>query len=373
MMNKTISLLLIALVCAVTQAQGQMNPKMSQLFDELTAMGKSPFGRASSIIKRGGMDRYGNPPQMEYTLRLFYRPDLIRGRKDSLFVDSVLHVQRKLFDRQVKAIRRTLSELQKEAQDSCHYESHTGGKDTIFYSMNLSHDATRFHKYQHNNYVYFNSDEFLEFVLESGTKEDTYEGHLNYTVSLPRIEFSTTSDTYSWNNLKADIECLINKNGINHRNALWQHDIVYSDSIWDKSSMDWIGMGTYGEWAYGKAGVTEATIYSLPEEQKQLAQQLLSQIDSLALKFTEKRQECYYQYNYGVTFNGFTPQILSSYASHIPETKSIQAQAADHGFHFLILETRGAEWIPLEYLSLKSFINGEKTYFDGMEPKKDKK
>ena len=370
-MNKTITFLILALVCAVSKAQ--MNPRMSQLFDELTAMGKSPFGRERpSVIKRGGMDRYGNPPQMEYTLHLFYRPDLIRGRKDNVFVDSVLQVQKTLFERQVKAIRRTLSELQKEAQDSCHYESHTGGKDTVFYSMNLSHDATRFHKYQHNNYVYFNSDEFLEFVLESGTKEDTYEGHLNYTVSLPHIEFSTTSDTYSWNNLKADIECLFNKNGISHRNALWQHDIIYSDSIWDKGSIDWIGMGTYGEWAYEKAGVTEATIYSLPEEQEPLAKQLLAQIDSLALKFTEKRQECYYQYNYGVTFNGFTPQILSSYASHIPETKSIQAQAADHGFHFLILETRGAEWIPLEFLSLKSFINGKKTYFEGMEPKKEK-
>ena len=372
-MNKTISLLLLALVCAVTQAQGQVNPKMSQLFEELNAMGKSPFGRASSIIKRGGMDRYDNPPQLEYSLHLFYRPDLIRGRKDSLFVDSVLQVQWTLFDRQVKAIRRTLSELQEEAQDSCHYENHTGGKDTIFYSMNLSHDTTRFHKFQHNNYTYFNSDEFLEFVLESGTKEDTYEGHLSYTVSLPRIEFSTTSDTYSWKNLKADIEHLFNKNGISHRNALWQHDIVYSDSIWDEGSIDWIGMGTYGEWAYGKAGVTEATIYSLTEEQEPLAKQLLAQIDSLALKFTEKQQECYYQYNYGVTFNGFTPQILTSYASRIPETNSIQVQAADRGFHFLLLETRGAEWIPLEFISLKSFINGEKTYFEGMEPKKDEK
>lgn len=372
MMNKTISLLLIALVCAVTQAQGQMNPRMSQLFDELTAMGKSPFGRERpSIIKRGGMDRYGNPPQMEYTLHLFYRPDLIRGRKDSLFVDSVLHVQRKLFDRQVKAIRRTLSELQKEAQDSCHYESHTGGKDTVFYSMNLSHDATRFHKYQHNNYVYFNSDEFLEFVLESGKKEDTYEGHLNYTVSLPSIEFSTTSDTYSWNNLKADIERLFNKNGISHRNALWQHDMAYSDSIWEEGSTEWIHKRYAGD--HNNAGLTEATIYSVPEADKPLAEQLLAKIDSLALKFTEKRQECYYQYNYGVTFNGFTPQMLTCYASHIPETNSIQVQAADRGFHFLLLETRGAEWIPLEYLSLKSFINGEKTYFEGMKPKKNKK
>ena len=367
-MNKTITFLILALVCVVSKAQ--MNPRMSQLFDELTAMGKSPFGRTSSIIKRGGMDKYGNRPEMEYSLRLFYRPDIIRGRKDSLFVDSVLQVQKTLLERQVKAIRRTLNALQKEAQDSCHYESHTGGKDTIFYSLNLSHDTSRIYKYQEGNYTYFNSDEFLYFVLESGKKEDTYEGHLKYTVSLPRIDLSPTFDVYTWKSLKADIEGLFDKHGIGHRNSLWQHDIVYSDSVWNAEMGDWIGMGTYGDNA--KSGVTEAKIYSLSEEQEPLARQLLSQIDSLAQKFTEKQQECYYQYNYGVTFNGFTPQILACYASHIPMTNSIQVHAADHGFQFLLLETRGAEWIPAEFLSLKSIINGKKTYFEGMKPKKDK-
>jgi len=361
-MDKTISLLLLALVCAVTQTQGQVNPKISQLFEELNAMGKSPFGREPAITKRGGMDGYDNPPQLSYHLHLFYRPDLIRGRKDSLFVDSVLQAQKTFIEKQVKAIRRTVSELQKEAQDSLHYENHTGGKDTVFYSLNFCRDSSRVHKYSDDRYSYFYSDEFLDFVLESGKGEESLEGRFGYTISLPRID--PYSDSYSWGEMKADIKCLFDGHGITHRNALWQHDIVYSDSIWDKGSIDWIGMGTYGEWAYGKAGVTEATIYSLPEEQEPLAQQLLSQIDSLVLKFTEKRQECYYQYNYGVTFNGFTPQILSCYAAHIPETKSIQAQAADRGFHFLLLETRGAEWIPTEWYRLKSFINGKKEYFE---------
>jgi hypothetical protein len=37
--------------------------------------------------------------------------------------------------------------------------------------------------------------------------------------------------------------------------------------------------------------------------------------------------------------------------------------------HFLVLETRGVEWVPLEWYSLKSFVNGKKTYFEGMAPK----
>ena len=371
-MKKIIILVILALVCAVTQAQGQVNPKISQLFDELGAMGKSPFGRAPSIIKRGGMDNLDNPPQLSYSLRLFYRPDLIRGRKGNIFVDSVLQVQKTLFDKQVKAIRRTISELQEEARDTCYYESHIDDKDTIVCSMNLSHDTSRVHKYSDDRYSYFYSDEYLDFVLESGKGEGAFEGRFGYTVTLPRID--TYSDVYTWGNLNDDIENLFEKHGITHRNAFWQHDEAYSDAIWndeEPKGSDWLGMGSYGEYAH--AGVTEATIYSLPEEQEPLAQQLLAAIDSLALKFTNCRQERYYQYNYGVTFNGFTPQILICHPRHMSETNSIRAEAADHGFHFLILGTRGAEWIPTEWFSLKSIINGEKTYFDGMEPKKKNK
>lgn len=365
-MNRTISLLMIALVCAASEALSQVNPKVSQLFEELTAMGKPPFGYEPSVIKRGGFERYGNRPQLEYSLHLFYRPDIIRGRKDSIFVDSILREQKKYFDKQVKAIRRTINTLLGEAKDSCHYESHASGKDTVFYSLNLSHDTLRVHKYQEGNYTYYNSDEFLDFRLESGKKEGTYEGNVNYTVSLPLIEWSATAELYTWNRLKDDIKCLLNEHGISHRNALWQHDMMYSDSIWNEASCDWIGMGTYGEMSYEKAGVTEAAIYSLPEEQEPLAGQMLSAIDSLVQSFTDKQQDCYYQYHYNTTFGGFTPQILTCYNSRIPETNSIRAQAEDHGFHFLILETRGSEWIPLEYLSLKSFVNGKKTYFDGI-------
>jgi hypothetical protein len=109
--------------------------------------------------------------------------------------------------------------------------------------------------------------------------------------------------------------------------------------------------------------------YSRQRKEEPLAQQLLAAIDSIALKFTNYQQDCFYQYNYGVTFGGFTPDILKCYASHIPETYSIQAQPAEHGFHFLFLETRGSEWVPLEFLKLKSFVNGKKTYFEGMAPK----
>ena len=232
--------------------------------------------------------------------------------------------------------------------------------------------STRVHKYSDDRYSYFYSDEFLDFVLESGKKEDTYEGRFGYTATLPSVDLY--SDTYSWGNLKDDIERLFDGHGISHRNALWQHDDAYSDSIWNDNGAepgkDWMGMGSLGEYVY--SGMTEAKIYSLTEDQKPLAQQLLDAIDSLAQKFTNSPQAKYYEYHYGVTLGGVNSLMLAVYSHHISETNSIRVQAADHGYHFLILNTRGAEWIPTEWYRLKSFINGKKVYFEDLMPKESK-
>ena len=349
-MKKVMSILIAALMSAASSAQvkeslSSVNPKINQLFEELK-LEKGLWNRTPSIVKRGGLDDNGNRPQLDYGLHLFYMPHLIRGRKDSLFVDSVLRVEKACFDKRVKAIRRTISELQKEAQDTCYYESHTGGKDTIVCSMNLCRDTTRVHKYHDGNHSYFYSDEFLDFVLESGKQEGTFEGHFRYTVTLPGIDLS--SNTYSWGDMMDDIESLMSKHSISHRNSFWQHDDAYSHAVWDDD---------------------EAKIYSLTEDQKQLAQQLLAAIDNMALRFTNSRQSRYYEYYYGASFEGRPSIMLAVYTRHISETNSIQVRAANHGYHFLVLNTRGVEWIPTEWYSLKSFVNGKKTYFESMAPK----
>lgn len=363
-MKKTTILVILALIGAVSKTEGQVNPKISQLFEEIKATKGKLFRNAPSIVKRGGMDGYESHSELDYSLNLYYRPDLIRGGMDSQRVDSMLREEKANLDKQVKAIRRTIAELQKEAQDSLHYESHTNGKDTIVCSLNFCRDTTRVHKYSDDRYFYFYSDESLDFLLESGKQEGAFEGFFHYTVSLPCIDLYT--DTYTWGNLNDDVESLFNEHGVNHRNAFWQHDDTYSRAVWDDTEAEdrlaWISIFNYGEDAY--AGVTEAKIYSLTEDQKPLAQQLLAVIDSLALKFTNCRQSRHYEYHYGASLEGSRPTILAVYNRQMSETNSIQVRVANHGYHFLILNTRGVEWIPTEWLTLKSFINGKKEYFE---------
>jgi len=318
------------------------------------------------------MDGYGSHPSLDYYLHFDYLPHLIRGRKDTLFVDSVLRVEKVCFDKRLKAIRRTLSELQKEAEDTCYYESHIGGKDTIFYSMNLCRDSSRVQKYSEGKYTYLYSDEYLYFLLESGRGKDAFEGRFKYTVTLPSVDLY--SDTYTWGDLNDDIERLFNEHGITHRNSFWQHDEAYSHAVWDDIESEdrkaWMNIVNHGEYAY--AGVTEAKIYSLTEDQEPLAQQLLAAIDSLAQNFTDCRQAKAYEYYYGASFQGSPSTMLTLYSRQISETNSIRVKAINHGFHFLILNTRGTEWIPTEWYRLKSFINGKKVYFEDLMPKESK-
>ncbi|MBO4551400.1 MAG: hypothetical protein J5733_11780, partial [Bacteroidaceae bacterium] len=187
--------------------------------------------------------------------------------------------------------------------------------------------------------------------------------------SLPRID--SYSDTYTWGDMNDDIESLFNEHGITYRNSFWQHDDAYSDSIWNDNEADyrkdWLNIVNYGEYAH--SGMTEAKIYSLTEDQEPLAQQLLAAIDSLAQKFTNYPQAKYYEYHYGVTLGWLNSMMLACYAHRMQETNSIRVEAINHGYHFLILNTRGAEWIPTEWYRLKSFINGKKVYFEDLMPK----
>ena len=371
-MKKAISIMIAVLFSAASLAQvkeslSYVNPKITQLFEELKETKTTLFNRPPTIVKRGGRDNHDNRPQLDYSLHFYYLPHLIRGRQDSLFVDSVLRVEKTCFGKRVVAIRRTISELQKEAEDTCYYESHIGGKDTIFYSMNLCRDSSRVQKYSEGKYTYLYSDEYLDFLLESGRGKDAFEVRFRYTTTLPSVDFY--SDTYTWGDLNDDIERLFNEHGVTHRNSFWQHDEDYSHAVWDDTEAEdrkaWMSIVNYGEYAY--AGVTEAKIYTLKEDQEALAQQLLAAVDSLALKFTNSRQDRYYEYHYGTSFQGSQSPILAVYTRQISETNSIRVEAANHAYHFLILNTRGTEWIPTEWYRLKSIINGKKTYIEGID------
>ena len=62
-MKKVISIIMAALMSATSLAQ--VNPKITQLFEELKETKGAVFNRPPSIVKRGGMDGYGSHPSLD--------------------------------------------------------------------------------------------------------------------------------------------------------------------------------------------------------------------------------------------------------------------------------------------------------------------
>ena len=355
-MKKTFLTALAALFCVAAQAQ--VNPRMQALLDQLKELGETPH-----ITKSGGV---GDPVRLTYSVYLYYSPEMFPGL-DSLGTDSALHVEREKLKRQVAAIRHTLDQLQEEAQESYHYEYHHGN-DTIIYSMNLCHDTAQVAKFQSDHHTWFHSDEYLNFSYEPYLPKKGYTGNLSYTVRVPDASLDTVP--YTLSALTDDIARLFKQHRINPRKATWQHDKAYSDSIWKQHGQGFISM--YSLDGYSREGVTEATIYTIPRDKEQLTQQVFHTLDSLAQKVANCKQDFYFRYNYHTTlFNRMWESILNCYTE--PNNQrgcySIDMAYDDFGFHFIIAQTRGVEWLPQNWPSIKTFINGEKTYFKGMKPK----
>lgn len=361
-MKRTILLLMLTSLCAASQAQ--VNPKIQKLFDRLTELSLEWIDKPN-FIKTGGKHQ---PTRLLYSSSLYYNPNMYFGPK-SPSTDSLLRKDWNKLQQQLAAIRHTLDDLQEDAAESYHYEYHKGGFDTIVYSMNLCRDTTRYaRKYQNSKHPTFNSDEFLEFNFQSEKHSGVSMGYLSYTVSLP--ESSNEAEKKSWETLTADITRLFKQNKIKPRKAVWRHDKEYSDSIWKNN-----GLGfdyRYNLSGHSTEGITNATIFTVPFEQKQKAKQILHLIDSIALKFTDGNHDYIYRYKYNWQSFPWEP-ILSYFPLSEAEYYSISVRNDQFGFHLAITQTDGVEWIPSHWPNIKSFVNGEKTYFKGMEIQEPKK
>ena len=362
-MKKTFLTALVALFCVTAQAQ--VNPKMQALFDQLKKL-EEP----AQITKTGGA---GDLIRLNYSAHLYYSPKMFSGT-DSLTLDSLLHDEREKLKQRLSAIRHTLDQLQEEAQESYHYEYHQGGNDTIIYSMNLCQDTTRVLKYQSDNRTWFHSDEHLWFSYEPYQPQKGFTGNLSYHVRVPDASLDTIP--YTLSALTDDITSLFKQHRIKPRKGTWRHDKAYSDSIWekDRSSDDFIRILSYE--GCSREGVTEATIYTVPRDKEQLAKLVFHGLDSLAQKVTNYKQDFYFSYNYQASlFDCMWNSLLTCYIDPTNQRGCYSVDVAydDFGFHFIIAQTRGTQWVPRNWPSIKTFVNGEKTYFKGMKPNDNKK
>lgn len=353
-MKKILTIMLMAAFAVTTQGQ-QPNPRLAPLEEYIQQHGIAVKYKLSNYA--------GNITHSKQTdnLTTMYGNAAPTGK-------SGLERRQDLID----SIRTVFTGLSKNALESYMYEYHKQGKDTVKYSYEgepfefVTFDYKKKPKSNTSGTEHYVTDVFCYrhyYSVPSGAKKEDMK-------AFDGEEFNVY--------LQPVLQKFLKLKGAKAYSVHWQHDDGF------KNDDDFCRTAEYRrtkDEAGKNAGLTSGTHYIIPSEHEATAKILYKQLDSLAYDYLTKHPEQPYSYE-------FTSGFPESSGSHVIEglggflegkDKKDNAvyylrckREQDGNYHILTLNSKGAYWIPKDWASLKSYINGEKVYIKGMEPKKEK-
>ncbi len=272
--------------------------------------------------------------------------------------------------------------------ESYHFEKHQLGIDTVRYSICLKRGPE--HRITYDSImdcqVYSRElgPETITFSYETNQKScgKHFEGwgHIEYSKvePLPASLVPATAKKYEpvcfdWDLYLQSIMPILSQKGITQRKFKWAQD----ENFAKKANIDWAISYLESPYYAHSVGETNGTLFFIPSDKKAFAEQVLKDVDAATLKYVLLHPEQTYVYKYNTFFN--SPNYWPRYDQEMIRTPTrnkdgiqnfVYIGADEKGYYFLLLNTKGSLFFPKEYSSLKSFINGEKTYFKGMGPKK---
>lgn len=354
-MKKILTAMLLAAFTVATQGQ-QPNPRLTQLEEFLQ---KKDF--CINYEQTNGVDG-----SAIHTLYIYSRP---RPRYMEEALDS---------------IRTTFCRLGKKASESYMYEYHKQGIDTIKYSLTFRREDDTVKSSRQGNPVWVgnayeaaNVDYFRQPREQGGFREYCSIVH-SYTIPTGIAKDDMRCfDTVAF---KAHIQPVLDKikkqKGAKVYPTHWQHD---RNNFNPKDFPDfWYTIGSDGKKIY-PAGSNTGTHYIIPSQYKEEAKALYGQLNTLIYDYVNSHPEQYYDFRYRPSISHDSlvvsiDPIFSGCRVRNSDIFRIYCDTDEEGnIHFFILNNEGSGRAPKEWLSLKSYINGEKVYIKGMEPKKDKK
>ena len=114
-------------------------------------------------------------------------------------------------------------------------------------------------------------------------------------------------------------------------------------------------------------------VRQVPNEQD--AEELYKQFIALAYDYLNNHPEQPYRYKFTSNFSYINLEDVVEGINYNNDDDEyfLSFMRDEDGFHILSLRNKGSRWIPRDWEKIKSYVNGEKTYIKGMEPKKEKK
>ena len=307
-------------------------------------------------------------------------------RKQSLDIFERFYGQRRRnLENALDSIRLTFARLGKKSSESYLYEYHKDDIDTIKYALAFArpkvdpakannestHPGDSLVKYtnKYNNSIrFYNAREAVNFDYSKNmydSRGQLYRGSGIYThVYTVDTGLSLEKDLrpFDIEALQALIQPVIKSflslKGAKENPVYWSYDGKNETTITGSEAVK---------------GLTTGQLYFVPIQYEAEVEALYRQLDSLVHDYVNRHPE--QAYNYG--YRPFPQKTVS--ASMVEGNNFIGGKrynlrfARDkEGFYILSLIVKGDSWIPDEWKSLKSYINGEKVYIKGKEPNKEK-
>ena len=292
-------------------------------------------------------------------------------------IDSMEAVRQQRVGEAITTIRSTLSNLAAEASESYMYEVHHQDCDTIRLSMAWRDGDLALTSWRGDGGVHYsNAREAVSFQYERPSGQKDGRGHYTHIYTDPYPE--PMGDIKSFDGeafqavLSPCLKRLLKLKGSKKYPVYWRHDEGYEESVGDKLIYKVTLQSDYGDNKH--TGLTTGDLYFIPKTYESEALELLATLDSLSHDYVEGHYDQDYTYHFNPQFSyGNAVPIVSG--SNWPDKQPISTEHAlyasrdENGFYILLIKTEGELWMPRDFTKLKSWINGEQTYFKGMKPK----
>lgn len=380
-MKRLSALVLLAAFVAAAFSQ-EPNKQLQRLEEYLRQQGFSSYREQSSMWGRGITHKLGagfhfyitDTPPMHESMSQEQKEKAIHAN------DSLNALRSKIMASGLDSIRHTFALLGAEAAESHLYEYHKFGTDTIRYSLVLPQemeevmpDSFSFRDPEIANFYYHR---YKDTKGDGGIVESASLSHLITVPSGIRRGDMKPFDINAFETLiQPELKPLMKKKGAKVYPVHWQHDAGFNDEV-GKGLMYKVTTTSSPESEENlHTGLTTGSHYFIPVRYEAEATALCHRLYSLALDYVNSHPGQLYNYK-------FMP-------SHFPYPGNLYevVQADDwmgsngyflclmkdkEGFHILSLKNKGERWVPKDWQKIESYINGEKTYLKGMEPKKEK-
>jgi hypothetical protein len=147
----------------------------------------------------------------------------------------------------------------------------------------------------------------------------------------------------------------------------WRHDEGFEDDVKPNEGL------IRREVRFGRPtyGLVTGTHYFIPLSQGKEAEALYKQLIDQAYDYVNNHPEQLYTYKFTSRFSMYNLEdvVVGRRYKDNDDDYYISCMRDNDGYHILAITSKGDRWIPRDWQKLKSYINGEKTYRKGLEPK----